>query len=162
MEILSVQQLIPPPYEPLRQNRWIVEWAGLDAWNIRTFSRPGWDLGEIVLDFINTKRYYQGKFTPQTTEITMTDPIVPSASQKVEEWVRLGHEQATGRAGYKNYYAGKNFKLKMLDGPGAVVQRWDFFNIFPTSVNYGTLDMASPEAMVINATLRWDNCLLQS
>ena len=40
---------------------------------------------EVALDHINVKRYVKGKGEWQTLDITMYDPIVPSASQAVME-----------------------------------------------------------------------------
>lgn len=155
-EILEVSQLLPIAYEPKRQNKWVLEWDGIDAYTIKTFARPQMNLNEIVIDYINMKRYYTGKFEFQTASFTLVDPIAPSQAQKVMEWVRLAHENMTGRDGYKEFYTAKNFKLKLLDPPGAVVELWDFTSAFPTSVNFGSLDYSSAEVATVEVTIRFD------
>lgn len=160
-ELLDTNRMLAPAFEGQRQNRWIIEWEGLDAWTAKSFARPSISFGEVPVHYINSIRYYQGKFEPQTLSLSLYDPIVPSASQKVMEWVRLSYEQLTGRAGYKEFYTARGFKLKMLDGPGAVVQQWDFINLFITAVNFGTLDYASADMAMVELTLRYDSFIMQ-
>jgi len=160
-EILQVQQMMAPAFEPKRQNRWVLEWDGLDAYTLKTFARPSRNNNEIVVDYLNTKRYYTGKHEWQPIEMTLYDPIVPSAAQRVEEWSRLCYEGITGRAGYKEFYTARNFKLKLLDPPGGVIEQWDFINAFPTAINYGPLDYASAEITMITMTVRFDEAILQ-
>lgn len=156
MEILEIQDLIPPALEPKRAHRWIIEWAGINAFQCKTFGRPSGSFGEIVIDYINTKRYWQGKWEWKQLTLGLVDYIAPSAAQKCMEWIRLGYENVTGRAGYKEFYAAKNFKLKVLDPAGAVIERWDFFNIFPVDLDNGGLDYSSAEPLMCNVTLRFD------
>jgi hypothetical protein len=159
-EILEVSQMIPPAYEPKRQNRWILEWDGIDAYAIRSFARPSLQFDEIVVDFVNTKRYYQGKFSWSTVDLVLNDPIAPSQAQKVMEWVRLGFENLTGRAGFKEFYTAKNFKLKMLDPAGSVVELWDFIGCMVMNANFNSLDYTSAEIAQVNVTLRFDMAIL--
>lgn len=160
-EILEIGQMIPPAYEPKRAFRWLLEWDGIDAYTARSFARPSLQFEETPIDYMNVKRYYQGKFSWNTLDLTLNDPIAPSQAQKVMEWVRLGFENVTGRMGYKEFYTAKNFKLKMLDGPGAVVEMWDFINVWPVSVNFNStgLDYSSSEVMQVQMTLRFDQAV---
>lgn len=160
-EILPVTSMIAQAYEPLRQNRWILAWQGLDAWTLKTFSRPNLSFGEVAVDYINTKRYFQGKFDWQTVEMTLYNPILPNAAEKVMDWVRLGYENISGRAGYKEYYTAKDFTLNMLDPVGAIVESWVYINLFPVSVNFNGLDMSSAEVQMINITCRFDAAIMQ-
>lgn len=160
-EILPVTSMISPAMEMFRKNRWIIEWEGLDAWTLKTFARPNLQFGEVVQDFINTKVYFQGKFEWSTIEMSLYQPLVPSAQQRVMEWVRLGYENISGRAGYKEFYTAKNFKLKLLDPVGAVMEQWDFINLFLTAVNNDSLDYGSADILMSTLTLRYDKCILQ-
>lgn len=160
-EFLAAGQLVQPDWEPKRSNRWILDWDGFDAWTLKTFARPSFNVNEIVIDFINSKRYWAGKFEWQQAELSLQDPITPSAAQRTMEWVRKIFENATGRAGYKSAYAAKNFKLKMLDPTGVVVEQWDFHNAWPTNVNFGALDYANAEAQAITMSIRRDFVILQ-
>ena len=60
-ETLSVTDMLPSKFEPKRQFRWVLQIEGLDAFLIKTAGRPTINQGEIVIDYINTKRYLTGK-----------------------------------------------------------------------------------------------------
>ena len=160
-EILEDSQMLLPAFELKRENRWVLEWDGIDSYLVRQFARPQANMGEVTLDFINGKRYFQGKFEWSTSQFVLTDPITPSQAQKVMEWVRLGFENITGRAGYKEFYTAKNFKLKLLDPVGAVVEQWDYINAFLSSVDFGSLDYTSAEPTKVTCTIRFDMAIHQ-
>ena len=159
-EILPVTTMIAPAYEPMRQNRWVVDFDGIDAWTLKTFAQPSLNHNEIVIDYINTKRYFQGKFEWQPISFTLYNPITPSAAQKMMDWVRLGYENISGRAGYKEFYVARNFQLKLLDPIGSVVSSWLFENLFLTAVNFNTLDYSSGDAILTEITARFDAAIL--
>lgn len=112
-EILEAQQLLADTFEPKRKFRWILAINGIDAFTAKTASRPQLVFDETVIDYINVKRYIAGKATPSPLNITLYDPIVPSAAQKVMEWIRLCFENVTGRMGYAQFYK-KQINLKLL------------------------------------------------
>lgn len=96
-EILESQSLLADSFEPKRKFRWIIAINGIDAFTAKTATRPELSFEETVIDFINQKRYLSGKGTWSPISLTLHDPIVPSAAQKVMEWVRLDWENLTGR-----------------------------------------------------------------
>ena len=159
-ELLDVSQMIAPAYQPKVENRWIIAWDGLDAFTAKAFNRPSLQFQEVVIDYINTKRYFQGKFEWQTITLELYDPIVPSAAQRVQEWVRLGFENLTGRAGYKEFAVARGFVLNLLDPPGSVIESWSFINLQPMSVNYGALSYDSSTPCTVQLTLRYDAAIL--
>jgi hypothetical protein len=159
-ETLDVNSLLANTYEPLRKFRWILQIDGVDAYTLKTAARPQLTFDETVIDYINTKRYVSGKQTWNPIAITTHDPIAPSASQKIMDWVRINYEPLTGRMGYATYYK-KNISLKLLDPQGTVVQLWDIIGAWPQDVNFGDLDYASSDNTEISFTLRFDNAILQ-
>jgi hypothetical protein len=114
----------------------------------------------IVIDYLNAKRYLAGKFEWNTLTIGLYDPIAPSASQRVMEWVRLSYENLSGRSGYAAFYK-KNFSLIALDPVGAKVEQWDIEQAWITEANFGDLDMTSAEPMQVEITVRPDRCILR-
>lgn len=156
-ETLDINQLLANEAEPKRTFRWIIEVDGLDAWTARTFARPSQTFEKTVIDYINQKRYLAGKNEWAELELTLWDPIAPAASQKITQWLRMVHDAPTGRMGYSEMYK-KNFSLKLLDGPGNVVEKWNIIGAWPMSVNFGELDYASSEVAQITITIRMDEC----
>jgi hypothetical protein len=145
-----------------RQHRWIFEFTDdtLPAFIARTMSKPSFTVEPITIDYINTKRYIAGKFEWNTLELSLYDPIAPSAAQKVMEWVRLCYENLSGRAGYAAFYK-KNFSLKSLDPVGAPVELWEIQGAWITDGNFGDLDMASAEPQQVTCTIRYDRAVLR-
>lgn len=159
-ETLDVIDMIPNRYEPLRKYRWILQIEGIDAFLVKSTARPNRTFEEIVIDWINEKRYLAGKHEFQTMPVELYDPIAPSGAQQVEEWVRLNFESVSGRSGYADFYK-RDIQLKMLDPIGTVVQLWDLKGAWCKEVNYNELAYENNEAAWVTLTLRYDNAVLQ-
>lgn len=158
-EILEVNQLLADSFEPKRKFRWIIAINGIDAFTAKTASRPQLTFDETVIDFINQKRYLAGKGTWAPINLTLYDPIVPSASQKVFEWIRLCWENLTGRMGYAQFYK-KTINLKLLDPVGAVVEDWELQGAWIQDDNHGDLDYSTSDPVEIALTIRFDQAVL--
>jgi hypothetical protein len=159
-ETLDTAHLLANNYEPKRKFRWVLQIDGIDAFVMKTAARPQQTFEETVIDFINTKRYVSGKGAWNPIACTMHDPIAPSASQKIMDWVRLNYEPLTGRMGYASFYK-KDISLKLLDPQGTVVELWDITGAWPQDVNFGDLDYASSDNVEVSFSLRFDNATLQ-
>jgi hypothetical protein len=153
---------MPIPYEPKRQNRFILRFPsplGINEWFVESTSRPQITINSVEIPFLNTSTYVAGRFVWNTINVTFRDPIGPSAAQALQEWVRLCAESVTGRMGYAAGYK-RNVDLEMLDPTGVVVEKWILEGTFLTDVNYGTLAYNSDALATISATMRMDRCIL--
>ncbi len=160
-ETLAVTDMLPNKFEPKRQFRWVLAIEGIDAFIVKTASRPNISIAEVEIPYINHKRYIAGKASFETMSVTLHDPIAPSGAQQVMEWVRTHFESVSGRAGYADFYK-RDCQIKMLDPVGTVVELWDIKGAFITNANFGPdLDYNSEAPADIQMTLRFDNCVLQ-
>ena len=153
---------MPIPYEPKRQNRFILRFPsslGINEWFVESASRPNLSINPTEIQFLNTSTYVAGRFTWQTINVTFRDPIGPSASQALMEWVRLCAESVTGRMGYAAGYK-KNVDLEMLDPTGVVVEKWILEGTFMTDVNFGSLAYSQDALADVTATMQMDRCIL--
>ncbi len=153
---------MPVPYEPKRQNRFILRFPselGINEWYVESASRPTVTVNPVAIPFLNTETYVAGKFTWGTISVKFRDPIGPSATQALMEWVRLCAESVTGRMGYAAGYK-KNVDLEMLDPTGVVIEKWILEGTFLSSVNYGSLGYGNDGLVTIDAVLRPDRCIL--
>ena len=153
---------MPIPYEPKRQNRFILRFPsslGINEWFVESTARPHIQINATEIPFLNTSVYVAGRFTWQTINVTFRDPIGPSAAQALMEWVRLHAESVTGRMGYAAGYK-KDIDLEMLDPTGVVVEKWILYGTFLTDVNFNTLAYNADAVATIAATLRMDRCVL--
>ena len=159
-ETLSVTEMIPNKFEPKRKNRWVFAIEGIDAFLMKTAARPSYSTAETTLSWMNSTRYLAGKTTFGDLSVTLYDPIAPSGSQQVMEWIRTHFESVSGRSGYADFYK-RDCQIKMLDPVGTVVELWDVKGAFLTSANFNDLGYDDDAAQEISLTLRFDNCVLQ-
>jgi len=153
---------MPIPYEPKRQNRFILRFPsslGINEWFVESTARPHIQIGATEIPFLNTSVWVAGRFNWQTLNVTFRDPIGPSAAQALMEWVRLHAESVTGRMGYAAGYK-KDVDLEMLDPTGVVVEKWILYGTFLTDVNFNSLAYNQDGLATITATMRMDRCVL--
>jgi hypothetical protein len=152
---------MPIPYEPKKQNRFILRFPsplGIQEWYVKSASRPKYTSEETEIQFLNTSTFVVGRFKWETISVTFRDPIGPSATQALMEWVRLHSESVTGRQGYAAGYK-KDIELEMLDPTGVVIEKWILQGTMLNDVDFGSLDYSSYEIAEITATLRFDRAI---
>jgi len=152
---------MPVPYEPLRKNRFILRFPdelGIQEWWVSTAARPNYTSQEVEIPFLNTSTFVAGRFQWETMQVVFRDPIGPSATQALMEWIRLHSESVTGRQGYAAGYK-KDVELELLDPTGVVIEKWILQGTMLTSVNFNDLDYGSSDVADINATLRFDRAI---
>ena len=153
---------MPLPYEPKRQNRFILRFPstlGINEWFVETAKRPSIKIKDVAIPFLNTSTFVAGRFDWDAINVTFRDPIGPSAAQALMEWVRLHAESVTGRMGYAAGYK-KDIDIEMLDPTGVVVEKWILYGTFLTGVDFGALNYGQDGLATISATLRMDRCIL--
>lgn len=153
---------MPNTYEPLRQNRFMFRFPsdlGIQEWTVESGARPHIQQTATEIQFLNTSTWVAGRYTWQELQITLRDPIGPSASQAVMEWVRLCSESVTGRQGYAAGYK-RDIELELLDPTGVVVQKWILVGCWPSNVDFGSLNYQQDGLATITMALRPDYCIL--
>ncbi len=153
---------MPLHFEPLRKNRWLLRFPadlGIQEWWLASAKRPSINQAEQEIPFLNTSTYVVGRYTWDTMQVVLRDPIGPSASQAVMEWVRLHSESVTGRQGYAAGYK-RDVELEMLDPTGVSVSKWILKNTMVTTVDFGNLDYSQNDLADITMTLRFDYAIL--
>ena len=159
-ELLEPQDIMFTPFEPKLKNRFIMNIDGIPAYLIKTAARPSLESDEVVLEHMNVTRYIKGKSRWQPIDITLYDPVVPSAAQAVMEWVRLSHESVTGRDGYSDFYK-KDLNFQVLGPVGDIVEEWKLKGCWIKDANFGELGFDSNDPADIVLNLRYDYAILQ-
>jgi hypothetical protein len=132
---------------------------GINEWFVESAARPHITINPVEIPFLNTSTFVAGRFNWQTIPCVFRDPIGPSASQALMEWVRLCAESVTGRMGYAAGYK-KDVDLEMLDPTGVVVEKWILYGTFLSDVNFNSLAYNTDGLATISTTLRMDRCVL--
>ena len=159
-ELLEPQDIMFTPFEPKLKNRFIMNIDGINAYLVKTANRPSIESDEVILEHMNVTRYVKGKSRWQPIDITLYDPVVPSAAQQVMEWIRLSHESVTGRDGYSDFYK-KDVTFNLLGPVGDVIEEWELKGTYIQSANFGDLDFATSDPVEITCTLKYDYAILK-
>jgi hypothetical protein len=138
---------IPIPYEPKRNNRWILELPeelGIDSWMVKSVPRPRL---RARTEHIN------GGYDSPPFWIRFMDPIGPSVTQKLWDLYlginnsNLEDDMVHGvilenlRTRFDGIRRnGVDMKLKMLDPTGVVVESWDIDGCRILDFDFGRLD----------------------
>lgn len=153
---------MPLPYEPKRQNRFILRFEsslGINEWFVESAARPKIDINPTEIKFLNTSTFVAGQFKWNSISVKFRDPIGPSAAQALMEWVRLHAESVTGRMGYAAGYK-KRVDLEMLDPTGVVIEKWILEGCLLTSVDFGAVSYGTDALAEITASIQPDRCIL--
>ena len=159
-QTLSVEEMLPAKFTPMMKRHFVFAIEGIDAFLIKTASRPEITTEEVAINWINSTRYVAGKTTFGQMSVTLHDPIAPSGAQQVMEWVRLSHESVTGRDGYSDFYK-KDITLHTLGPVGDKVEEWTLKGAFITATTFGEMDWANDAFVEISLTLAYDYAILQ-
>ena len=159
-QLVDANDVMFTPFEPKLKNRYLMQIDGIPAYLIKTANRPQITFEEVQLDHLNVRRWVKGKGVWQQLQVTLYDPVVPSAAQAVMEWVRLSHESVTGRDGYSDFYK-KDVTFQVLGPVGDVVEEWKLKGAWLQDVQFGDMDFASSDPVDITLTLRYDYAILQ-
>lgn len=152
----------PLEYEPLRKNRFLFRFPsdlGIQEWWVSNASRPTISQNATEIPFLNTSTWVVGRYTWDEIRVTLRDPIGPSASQAVMEWVRLASESVTGRQGYAVSYK-RDIVIELLDPTGVAISQWICKNCIPLTVSFGDLAYDDDGLATIEITIRPDYCIL--
>jgi hypothetical protein len=153
---------IPFEYEPKRINRFFAEFAdelGIEVWKVQKFKRPSMKINSVPIQFMNEQNYVAGRYTWDSLSLDFLDPIGPSTSQQLMEWVRLHAESLTGRMGYAAGYK-KNILLKALDPTCIEVEKWFLEQCQIVSIDFGDNDYSSDELQKITLEIQPWRCIL--
>ena len=155
-------QRMPLQFEPLRKNRWVLRFPsdlGISEWTLTSAARPSIQQNSTKIEFLNTETYVVGRYTWDNITVMFRDPIAPSTSQALMEWIRLCSESVTGRQGYAAGYK-RDVELEMLDPTGVCVQKWILKNAWISQCNFGSLAYSDDSLADITATLVIDYAIL--
>ena len=159
-DLLAQDDMMFNNFEPKTKNRYVFYVDGIPSFLVKGAKRPSIESNEIPLDHINVQRKIKGKTTWGDVELTLFDPVVPSAAAAVMEWIRLGHESVTGRDGYSDFYK-KDCSIVILGPSGDEVEEWTLKGAWIKATDFGDLAWSSDEPQEISVTLSIDYAILQ-
>jgi hypothetical protein len=154
-EFVSPNELMYKSFEPKRQNQWIMYIEGIPSYLVHVAGRPKISFGEVEVHHINVKRKLKGKPDYDNLSLTLYDPIAPSGTQAVMEWIRLSHEAETGRDGYSDFYK-KDLTFNTLSPVGEKAEEWAIKGAWVQNSDFGDGDWSSEDLFGIELTIAYD------
>lgn len=156
--------------QPKLKNRWRVTFAnmggGLNSQPLSlqatTVSRPSLTFEEIQLDRYNSRAYIAGKYAWEPLSLTVEDDVTGSAARVIRDQMQ-SQQWLTGAEGpfLAASPEGSNYKftvnIDMLDGNEQVIEKWTCEGCWLSTIEYGELDYAASEALLITLQIRFDH-----
>lgn len=159
---MAIQIPVPINFEPKRNNRFYLEFPseiGIEVWKVSEVKRPSMDIKSVEIPYMNESNYVAGRYKWNAIDITLLDPIAPSTSTQVMEWVRLHAESLTGRMGYAIGYK-KDLILKAVDPNGVEVEKWLLEQCMITNVEFGSNKQDDDALQTVRITVQPYRCIL--
>jgi hypothetical protein len=127
-------------------------------------ARPEVTFEEVTLDVYNSKIKLAGKPSWSDISIVIRDDALGNVSRMIGEQLQRQFdffEQSSAQAGIVYKFT---TKIEMLDGGNGadtplVLETWELYGCYLTSVNYNDLNYSESNAVEINMTIKYDNAL---
>ena len=127
-------------------------------------TRPEVTFEEIPMEVYNSRAYLLGKHTWSPIQVNLRDDVNGGVTKLVGEQIQKQFdfmEQASASSGIDYKFI---TRFELLDGGNgastpSVLETWELYGCFVTSVNYGDLNYASSEAATVAMSIRFDNAV---
>jgi len=159
-----------PNIEPKRKFRWLLYFAGMHQFIIKSVTKPSFNIGSSTHNFLQHQFNFPGRVTWQDVSITLVDPVNPDATRTLYEIIGaagyvLPQNVLDGPAGKATISKagmvanlGNFIRIDQIaaTGEGQILESWRLNNPQLTSVNFDGLDYGSDEALNISVGIKYD------
>ena len=140
-ETLSLEQMLPAKFQPKMSYHWILDVDGIDPFLVKQARVHPWVRKVWPWCWAST---HEGRIT-----VTLYDPITPSGSQQVDEWISKGHNQP------------RTARIKFFDPVGSVISVRSFKGVRVEQVEWQDFNYAVTEPMLITLELSFSSDKLE-
>ena len=124
----------------------------------------GGAVDDIVVDRLNDKMYYPGKFTPENVVITFDNQLLSKTTPALWNWFKTIYDPMTGDMTKLSAPGGpgaKSFKaLRMtvleLDNTNEPHAYIEMYGVYPTGVRFSEKNYATNDFSTVEVTFRYD------
>lgn len=162
--------------EPKRQFRWTfmlgtgIEGATIQTYFVKTVKKPSFAVNAVQHQFVQHTFYYPGRLTWNPVDITFVDPVDPDTSTILANIVAdSGYAIPADPTIALKSLNKKDFTqnvgtptITQIDADGEQIEQWTLHNSFVTSIDFGDLDYAADELVVVSMQLQYDFATLTS
>jgi hypothetical protein len=131
---------------------------------VSDISRPNLNFNPFTIDVYNSKVNLVGKPTWEPVNVNLRDDAGGNVSKLIGEQVQKQFdfaEQSSASSGIDYKFV---LKFEMLDGgnganAATVLETWELYGAFITTVNYGEMNYGTSEAAMISLSITYDNAV---
>jgi hypothetical protein len=131
---------------------------------VMDITRPEVTFDELPIEIYNSRTYLIGKHTWSPVTVNLRDDVNGGVTKLVGEQLQKQFdfmEQSSASSGIDYKFI---TRFELLDGGNganapSVLETWEMYGCFITSVNYGDLNYASNDAATVTMNLRFDNAV---
>ncbi len=161
--------------EPKRAYNWVMVFAGVPQWMLKTATKPNFTITESSTSFLGHTFYHPGRVEWQAIDVTLGDPVQPDAAATMMNMLRqMGYDYPdgldygngqgnlgpTGISKKRAVQAMGETKITQLDADGGALEEWKLVNPFITKAEFGSLDYSSDEMVDVSITIRYDYAIM--
>ena len=129
-------------------------------------ARPSLNVKEFQVEHLTETIYFPAKPDWKPVSLVLYDS--KKSGNPVFDWLKILYDPDKGNwgsNGIKGNANGSGWKKKatldMLDSCGNILETWVYENAWPNSIEWGDLDMASSEIVMVDLTLRYDRAYIK-
>ena len=159
--------------EPKRKFRWLLYWAGVPQFIIKSVKKPSYNVATTQHQYLNYEFYYPGRVTWQDVTITLVDPVTPDSTASLYRIlensgyvVPTNYNEDVAKTVSKGQMVealGNEIELVQLHSDGErELEKWVIKNPLITSVDFDTVDYSSDEMLNISVTIKYDFAYLEN
>ncbi len=131
---------------------------------VSDISRPNLNFNPFVIEVYNSKVNLVGKPSWEPVSVNLRDDAGGNVSRLVGEQIQKQFdfaEQSSASSGIDYKFV---LKFEMLDGgnganAATVLETWELYGAFLTTVNYGEMNYGTSEAAMIQLSVTYDNAV---
>jgi hypothetical protein len=131
---------------------------------VSDISRPNLNFNPFSIDVYNSKVNLVGKPSWEPVSVNLRDDAGGNVSKLIGEQVQKQFdfaEQSSASSGIDYKFV---LKFEMLDGgnganAATVLETWELYGAFITTVNYGEMNYGTSEAAMISLSITYDNAV---
>lgn len=130
---------------------------------VNVAARPNLSIEETQIDHLNARTWIPAKAYWETITVTYLD-VAHIEMRPLWNWMATLYDftdPVNLKQGERRDWAATGV-VSMFDACGTLLETWEMRNMFPTSINFGTLDYTSPDISTIEMTLRYSDVRFRS
>tara|TARA_R100000700_G_C3154151_1_gene131897 strand:- start:504 stop:1097 length:594 start_codon:yes stop_codon:yes gene_type:complete len=121
---------------------------------------------DIVVDRVNDKMYYPGKYTPESVTVTFDNLYVQQSSPQMWNWFKTIYDPMTGdmtqnsapggAGGTLGAFKAMKMTIVELDNTSQPHANIELYGVYPTGVRFSEKNYSTNEFSTLEATFRYD------